>query len=473
MPHDWVVVIWQVPVPLHVRGGVYVDPAQLCCTQTVPLAYIRQPPPPSHAPSLPQVEGSLVAHWPSGSSPAGTSVQAPSAAARPQDRHAPVQAVRQQVPCSQKPLAHSAAVVHDAPLVRLPQLPALQTLGATQSSSAPHVIRQAPVVPHRYAPQFVAVEVPQVPAPSQVRAGVNVVPLHVDAAQVVPIAYRRQAPLPSQVPSLPQVLAPWSVHWLNGSAPAATDAQVPTVPVRPHDRQIPTHAVAQQTPCSQKVESHSAAAPQVAPIGFLPQLPLMHVFGLVQSALVAQVVRHAPPVPQTYGLQVDSDVVWQVPVPLQVRAGENVDPVQLAPTHIVPAAYRRQPPAPSQLPSVPQVGAPLSSHWFSGSAPTGTNVHVPAVPESAQDRQVPVQLELQQTPCWQRPEAHSLPPPHGAASGFLVHWPALQMLGAMQSLSVEQMVRQLVPAALQAKAPHGIGVVVWQVPVPLQVCSGV
>jgi hypothetical protein len=30
--------------------------------------------------------------------------------------------------------------------------------------------------------------VPQVPTPSQVRAGVNVVPLHVDAAQVVPLA---------------------------------------------------------------------------------------------------------------------------------------------------------------------------------------------------------------------------------------------------------------------------------------------
>jgi hypothetical protein len=34
----------------------------------------------------------------------------------------------------------------------------------------------------------VAVAVPQVPAPSQVRAGVNVVPEQVEAAQVVPLA---------------------------------------------------------------------------------------------------------------------------------------------------------------------------------------------------------------------------------------------------------------------------------------------
>jgi hypothetical protein len=54
----------------------------------------------------------------------------------------------------------------------------------------------------------VAETVPHTPAPSQVRAGVNDVPLHVEAAQVVPLAYRRHAPPPSQVPSVPQVAAP-------------------------------------------------------------------------------------------------------------------------------------------------------------------------------------------------------------------------------------------------------------------------
>jgi len=80
---------------------------------------------------------------------------------------------------------------------------------------------------------------------------------------------------------------------------------------------------------------------------------------------------------------------------------------------------------------------------LSGSAPTLTNAQVPALPASAHERQVPVQLELQQTPCWHRPEAHSTAPVHAVPSGFFVHWPALQMLGAMQSALVEQVVRQV------------------------------
>ena len=135
-------------------------------------------------------------------------------------------------------------------------------------------------------------------------------------------------------------------------------------------------------------------------------------------------------------------------MPLQVRAGAYVDPVQDCATHTVPLAYSRQPPVPSQVPSVPQLAAPLSMHWFSGSAPTGTKVQIPMLPVRAQERQVPVQLELQQTPCWQRPDAHSVPPVQVVPSGFFVHWPALQMFGEMQSLSAVQVVRQ-VPAAPQ------------------------
>jgi hypothetical protein len=87
------------------------------------------------------------------------------------------------------------------------------------------------------------------------------------------------------------------VHWLRGSWPAATDEQVPGVAASAHDRQVPVQAVPQQTPCSQNVELHSAAAAQVAPIGFLPQLPVMQVFGVVQSAVDPQVVRQVPVVP--------------------------------------------------------------------------------------------------------------------------------------------------------------------------------
>ena len=124
--------------------------------------------------------------------------------------------------------------------------------------------------------------------------------------------------------------------------------QVPRLPASAHERHVPVQLEVQQTPCSQNVELHSAGAAQVAPIGFLPQLPVMQVLGALQSPLPPQVVR-----------------------------------------------------------------------------------------------QVPVQLELQQTFCWQRPDAHSTPPVQAWPSGFLVHWPALQMLGEVHSMSVEQVVRQV------------------------------
>jgi len=53
---------------------------------------------------------------------------------------------------------------------------------------------------------------------------------------------------------------------------------------------------------------------------------------------VVHVVRHNPFVPQVYAPHDAFVTVWQVPVPLQVRAGVSVEPVQLDATHVVPAA---------------------------------------------------------------------------------------------------------------------------------------
>jgi hypothetical protein len=47
--------------------------------------------------------------------------------------------------------------------------------------------------------------------------------------------------------------------------------------------------------------------------------------------------------------------VWQVPEPLHMPPGVSVEPLQLSEEHEMPAAYLRQAPAPSQVPSVPQV----------------------------------------------------------------------------------------------------------------------
>src|SRR5882672_3350531 len=83
-----------------------------------------------------------------------------------------------------------------------------------------------------------------------------------DAAwQAVPAAYTRQAPLPSQAPSVPQLAAPWSTQRPRASAPpAATLEQRPSVPESTHERQVPAHASSQQTPWAQKPETHSVAS---------------------------------------------------------------------------------------------------------------------------------------------------------------------------------------------------------------------
>jgi hypothetical protein len=57
----------------------------------------------------------------------------------------------------------------------------------------------------------------------------------------------------------------------------------------------------------------------------------------LQSALVVHVVLQAP-VPHTNGSQPEVVAVWQVPVPLHVRAEVSVAPVQLAAAHCVPEA---------------------------------------------------------------------------------------------------------------------------------------
>jgi hypothetical protein len=44
-----------------------------------------------------------------------------------------------------------------------------------------------------------------VPAPSQVRAGINVAPTHVAGAQTIPLDSRMQAPWPSHAPVVPHV----------------------------------------------------------------------------------------------------------------------------------------------------------------------------------------------------------------------------------------------------------------------------
>jgi hypothetical protein len=77
---------------------------------------------------------------------------------------------------------------------------------------------------------------------------------------------------------------------------------------------------------------------------------------------------------------------------------------------------------------------------------------VPSAPVTAQDWQAPVQAELQQKPCAQTLDRHSVPSPQACPFGFSPHNPvvALHTAGNAQSAAVVAGVQ----LALQAFAPH-------------------
>jgi hypothetical protein len=120
---------------------------------------------------------------------------------------------------------------------------------------------------------------------------------------------------------VPQLGAPWSAQRDRTSLPPlATFAHVPGDPLSAHDLQTPVQADWQQTPCSQKLERHSAFVRQTAPFGLRPQEPFMHTAGGWHSLLVVQIGRHAF-APQMNGKQAFAAGVTQVPAPSQVDSG--------------------------------------------------------------------------------------------------------------------------------------------------------
>jgi len=126
-----------------------------------------------------------------------------------------------------------------------------------------------------------------IPVPLHERAAVSADPVHVWEAQVVPVPYRRQPPAPLQKPSVPQLDAPWSVHWFSGSRPVGTLVHVPRLPASAHDWQVPAQALAQQTPCSHRLVAQSLGAVQVMPVGRFVQAPITQTLGAVQSPSAA------------------------------------------------------------------------------------------------------------------------------------------------------------------------------------------
>jgi hypothetical protein len=85
-------------------------------------------------------------------------------------------------------------------------VPVQMNVGPRQSALVEHVVLHAPL-PHTYGLQELVMGVTHALVVLHIAAGVSVEPVHVAAAQVVPDAYFRQAPLPLHVPSVPQVAA--------------------------------------------------------------------------------------------------------------------------------------------------------------------------------------------------------------------------------------------------------------------------
>ena len=201
-------------------------------------------------------------------------------------------------------------------------------------------------------------------------------------AQVVPTAYFWQAPAPSHLLLVPQVLAPWSTQVLVGSGePAATLVQVPADAASAHDRQAPVQALLQQKPWAQKVDWHSLPAVHGWPFSLGPHVPFTQARPVSQSALVLHVLGQAPApfvVTQRNGLQFWIPCGRQVPSPSQVPAVLSFAPLQVGVMHWVSAAYLAHPPKPSHAPVLPQLAGPMSLQIPRGSAaPRSTGQQVP------------------------------------------------------------------------------------------------
>jgi hypothetical protein len=178
-----------------------------------------------------------------------------------------------------------------------------------------------------------------------------------------------------------------------------------------------------------------------------------HVNPATQSAPVAQLVLQFV-VPHTYGLHDRGVPAAHVLVASQRAAGCSAPALHESVPQVVLAAYFRHAPMPLHCPSRPQVVAPSSAHWPSGSMPSGTLRHVPSLPATAHDLHVPVQAAEQHRPCAQIAELHSASAPHAPPSGFLPQLLLTHMLGDTQSASVMQLVRQVFPSVAHRYGMH-------------------
>jgi hypothetical protein len=246
------------------------------------------------------------------------------------------------------------------------------------------------------------------------------------------------------------------------------------VPVALQARQAPQLALLQQKPSVQdRPVEHWSLVAQGAPAGFLPHTLPTQVLGATQSALVWQVSRQAVPSHMNGEQGRVVPPTLHRPLPLQVFASVSVEPAagHMGGAHWVPATCLRHAPAPSHLPSLPQVEAGDTPHVPLGSvAPAPTGEQVPSVADSRHETHGPSHAVLQQTLSrgeHTRPAPHSAVALHCAPLGLRPHDPLMHVaLGAQSALAV-QVERQT--AAPQANGKQEVMAGTVHTPAPLHV----
>jgi hypothetical protein len=143
----------------------------------------------------------------------------------------------------------------------------------------------------------------------------TLLPAQAEAPQEVPARSRRHPPAPSQ----PFEQASSRQMPAGSAAPVGTFTQAPSCPGTAHDLQVPLQAPAQQRPWAHTLLTHSALPVQMAPFGFLPQLPALHTFPFEHWASLEQLPRQALPLQPRKGAQVRAAGSRQLP-PMQTPA---------------------------------------------------------------------------------------------------------------------------------------------------------
>jgi hypothetical protein len=253
----------------------------------------------------------------------------------------------------------------------LRQRPLTQSASAEQVAAL-HALAEAQTTPPA---QPLAAGVEQAPAPLQVPTGVSWPPLQEALPQATVEAAFRQPPLPSQVPSWPQVVLPAAQAPFD-APPAATGLQTPVAQVM----QVPAQAVAQQTPEMQLPWVHWSLPEQVDP----SERVAAQVFPAVQyppgqPASAAQLVAQPVVAEQVNPWQLVVVPAAQLPLPSQVEADVKPEAPQLAAWQIVLPPNFSQAPLPSQWPVFPHEDGAPATHTVAGSAsPDETTAQVPS-----------------------------------------------------------------------------------------------